>query len=44
VVIHDGADSLGEVVLLERGCWSEGGGFVVLLQLLRWEATNLGPR
>jgi hypothetical protein len=32
------------VVLLAQGCWSGGGGFVVLLQLRRWEAIDFGPR
>jgi hypothetical protein len=44
VVICDGAGGLGEVILLERGCWYGGGGFVVLPRLRRWEATDLGPR
>jgi hypothetical protein len=44
MVIRDGAAGHGEVVLLEQGCWSRGGGFIVLLQLCRWEATDLGPR
>jgi hypothetical protein len=44
VVIRDDAGGRGEVVLLERGCWSGGGGFVVLLRLRQWEAMDLGPR
>jgi hypothetical protein len=44
MVIHDGSGSQDEVVLLEQGCWSGGGGFVVLLRLSRWEATDLSPR
>jgi hypothetical protein len=32
------------VDLLERRCWSGDGGYVVLLRLHWWEATNLGPR
>jgi hypothetical protein len=38
------ASGRGEVVYLEQGCWSGGGGFVVLPRLLRWEMTGLGPR
>jgi hypothetical protein len=34
----------GEVVLLERTCWSGSGWFVILLRLHWWEATDLGPR
>jgi hypothetical protein len=44
VVIHDGVGGQVEVVLLERGCCSGSGGFVVLLRLRRWEATDLGLR
>lgn len=44
VVVHDGPGGQGEVVLLERRCWSGGGGYVVLLRLRRWEAAYLGPR
>jgi hypothetical protein len=44
VVIRDGASGRDEVILLERGCWSRGGGFVILLLLRQWEATDLGPR
>jgi hypothetical protein len=33
VVIHGGAGGLGEVGALEHGCWSGGGGFVVIPRL-----------
>jgi hypothetical protein len=39
VVIPDDVGDGGEVVL-ERRCWSGGGGFVVLLQICQWEATD----
>jgi hypothetical protein len=31
VVIRDGAGGQGEVVFLEQGYWSGGGGFVIFL-------------
>jgi hypothetical protein len=44
VVIHDSVDSRREVVLLEPGCWSGGGGFAVLLRLYRCDEIDLGLR
>ena len=44
VIRDDDAGGRGEVVLLEQGCWSGGGGSVVPLRHRRWEATYLGPR
>jgi hypothetical protein len=34
----------GEMVSLERECWSGSGGSIVLLRLRRWEVASLGPR
>jgi hypothetical protein len=33
----------GEVISLEQGCWSGGGGSAVLHRLHRWEAADLDP-
>jgi hypothetical protein len=38
------AGGRGEVVSLEQGCWSGGGGSIVFLRLRRWETAGLGPR
>jgi hypothetical protein len=38
------AGGRGEMVSLERGCWSRGGRSAVFLRLHRWEAAGLGPR
>jgi hypothetical protein len=38
------AGGRGEVVSLERGCWSEGGGSAILPRLYRWETAGLCPR
>jgi hypothetical protein len=38
------AGGWGEVVSLERGCWSRGGGSAILPRLRRWEMMGLGPR
>jgi hypothetical protein len=43
VVIHSGARGQGEVGALEHGCWSGGGGSVVIPRLRRWYTMALGP-
>jgi hypothetical protein len=44
VVIHSGAGGRGAVDALERRCWSEGGGSIVIPRLHRWDAVDLSPR
>jgi hypothetical protein len=44
VVFCGDAGDRGEVGALERGCWSGGGGSVVIPQLHRWDAVVLSPR
>jgi hypothetical protein len=39
-----GAGGQGEVGALERGCWSGGGGSIVIPRLQRWDAVVLDPR
>jgi hypothetical protein len=43
VVIDGDAGGRGEVDALEQGCWSRGGGSVVISQLRWWDAVVLGP-
>jgi hypothetical protein len=43
VVIHGGARGWGEVGALEHGCWSGGGGSIVIPRLRRWDTMALGP-
>jgi hypothetical protein len=40
IVICGGTCKRGDVVSVERGCWFEGGGFAILLQLRRCEAAE----
>jgi hypothetical protein len=40
IVIYGGTCRRGDVVSVERGCWFEGDGFAILLQLRRWEAAG----
>jgi hypothetical protein len=44
IVSCGGAGGRGEVGALERGCWSGGGGSVVIPRLCWWDAVVLGPR
>jgi hypothetical protein len=44
VIMYDGARGRGEVDALEQGCWSGGGGIVIIPRLRRWVAADLGPR
>jgi hypothetical protein len=44
VVFCGGAGGRGEVGALERGCWSGGGGSIVIPRLHRWNAVVLDRR
>ena len=44
VVTRGGVAGQGEVDALEQGFWSEGGGYVFLPGLRRWDEADLDPR